>query len=137
MGYGRRRMRGRVAAAAVLACGLACGGATALAQGTGSEVPVIRMTSGCLDIGRVTVRIVPREGTMLSPVHIRAAGHEAVHLTGVTQEAAVIVWVPKGGRVTVTGETLGGTRFAAGRTYRRCPPPRLTSPPVVTGGGEG
>ena len=121
----------------VLACGLACSGATALAQGGGSEVPLIRMTSGCLDIGRVTVRIVPREGTMLSPVHVRAAGHEAVHLTGVTQEAAVIVRVPKGGRVTVTGETLGGTRFAAGRTYRRCPARPLTPPPVVTGGGEG
>jgi hypothetical protein len=130
-------MRGRLAAAVVLACGLACGGATALAQGGGSEVPLIRMTSGCLDVGRVTVRIVPREGTMLSPVHIRAAGHEDVHLTGVTQEAAVIVRVPNGGRVSVNGETLGGTRFAAGRTYRRCPAHPLTSPPGGTGGGEG
>jgi hypothetical protein len=127
-------MRGRVAAAVVLACGAACSGATALAQGGGSEAPVIRMTSGCLDIGRVTVRIVPREGTMLSPVHVRAAGHEAVHLTGVTQEAAVILRVPKGGRVTVTGETLGGTHFATARTYHRCP---LTQAPVVVGGGEG
>jgi hypothetical protein len=126
-----------MAATLVLGCGLACSGATALAQSGGSEVPLIRMTSGCLDIGRVTVRIVPREGTMLSPVHIRAAGHEDVHLTGVTQEAAVIVRVPDGGRVTVTGETLGGTRFAAGRTYRRCAAHPLTSPPVVTGGGEG
>lgn len=121
----------------VLTCGLACSGATALAQGGGSEVPLIRMTAGCLDIGRVTVRIVPREGTMLSPVHIRAAGHEAVHLTGVTQEAAVILRVPRGGRVTVRGETLGGVSFAAARTYRRCPKQPLTSPPVVTGGGEG
>ena len=126
-----------MAATLVLGCGLACSGATALAQGGGSEVPLIRMTSGCLDIGRVTVRIVPREGTMLSPVHIRAAGHEDVHLTGVTQEAAVILRVPDGGRVTVTGETLGGTRFAAGRTYRRCAAHPLTSPPVVTGGGAG
>jgi hypothetical protein len=126
-----------MAATLVLGCGLACSGATALAQGGGSEVPLIRMTSGCLDIGRVTVRIVPRQGTMLSPVHIRSAGHEDVHLTGVTQEAAVIVRVPDGGRVTVTGETLGGTRFAAGRTYQRCAAHPLTSPPVVTGGGEG
>ena len=126
-----------MAATLVLGCGLACSGATALAQGGGSEVPLIRMTSGCLDVGRVTVRIVPRQGTMLTPVHIRAAGHEAVHLTGVTQEAAVILRVPDGGRVTVSGETLGGTRFAAGRTYHRCPAHPLTSPPVVTGGGEG
>lgn len=119
---------------AVAGCGLACSGATALAQGGGSEVPKIRMTSGCLDTGRVTVRILPRQGTMLSPVHIRAAGYEAVHLTGVTQEAAVIVRVPKGGLVSVTGETLGGTRFSTARTYHRC---RLTPAPVVTGGGEG
>jgi hypothetical protein len=130
-------MRGRVAATVVLTCGLACSGATALAQRGGSEVPHIRMTAGCLDNGRVTVRILPREGTMLSPVHIRAAGHEAVHLTGVSQEAAVILRVPRGGRVTVTGETLGGVSFAAKRTYRRCPERPLTSPPVVTGGGEG
>jgi hypothetical protein len=121
----------------VVGCGLACSGASALAQGGGSEVPRIRMTSGCLDNARVTVRIVPRQGTMLSPVHIRAAGHEAVHLTGVTQEAAVILRVPHGGRVSVSGETLGGVHFAAARSYHRCPPQPLTSPPVVTGGGEG
>jgi hypothetical protein len=130
-------VRGRLTAIFILGCGALCGGATAAAQGGGSEVPRIRMTSGCLDIGRVTVRIVPRQGTMLSPVHVRAAGHEAVHLSGVTQEAAVILRVPHGGRVTVTGETLGGARFAAGRTYHRCPPRPLTSPPVVSGGGEG
>lgn len=122
---------------AVAGCGLACSGATALAQSGGSEVPTIRMTSGCLANGRVTVRIVPREGSMLSPVHIRAAGYEAVHLTGVTQEAAVVVRVPRGGRVSVTGETLGGTRFSTARTYRRCPARPLTPAPVVTGGGEG
>ena len=126
-----------MAIVAVLGCGLACSGATALAQGGASEVPSIRMTSGCLDSPRVTVRIVPREGTLLSPVRIRAAGYEAVRLTGVTQEAAVVVRLPRGGLVTVTGETLGGTHFAAARTYRRCPPRPLTSPPVVTGGGEG
>ena len=65
--------------------------ATAAAQGGGSEVPLIRMTSGCLDVGRVTV----------------------------------------------TGETLGGTRFTAGRTYKRCPPKPLTLPRVVSGGGVG
>jgi hypothetical protein len=119
---------------AVAGCGLACSGATALAQGGGSEAPIIRMTSGCLDSGRVTVRILPRHGTLLSPVHIRAAGYEAVHLTGVTQEAAVIVRVPRGGRVSVSGETLGGTSFSTARTYHRCP---LTPAPVVTGGGEG
>jgi hypothetical protein len=131
-------MRGRAALTIVLGSGLLCNGATALAQsGGGSEVPRIRMTSGCLDTGRVTVRIVPREGTMLSPVHIRVPGYEAVHLTGVTQEAAVIVRVPKGGRVSVTGETIGGSSFSTARTYRRCPPRPLTPAPVVTGGGEG
>jgi hypothetical protein len=95
------------------------------------------MTSGCLSSDRATVRIVPRPGTELSPVHIRVPGYEAVHLTGVTQEAAVTVHVPKGGRVTVTGQTDGGTRFSTARTYSRCPPRPLTPAPVVTGGGEG
>jgi hypothetical protein len=126
-----------MAAMVVAGCGLACSGASALAQGGGSGAPHIRMTSGCLDAGRVTVRLVPRQGTLLSPVHIRAAGHEAVHLTGIAQEAAVILRVPHGGRVTVTGETTGGVRFSTGRTYHRCPSHPLTSPPVVTGGGEG
>ena len=55
------------------------------------ERPRIDMHRGCLDGTRVTVRIVPPAGTMLSPVHVRAGGREVVHLTGVTQEASVTV----------------------------------------------
>jgi hypothetical protein len=130
-------MRGRLAAIFILGCCALCGGATAAAQRGGSEVPRIRMTSGCLDVAHVTVRIAPRPGTMLSPVDIHAPGYEAVHLTGVTGEASVRVHVPRNSRVTVTGETTGGTRFSTGRTYRRCPTQPLTAPPVVSGGGEG
>ncbi len=130
-------MRGRLTAIFILGCGALCGGATAAAKGGGSELPRIQMTSGCLDVAHVTVRITPRPGTMLSPVDIHAPGYEAVHLTGVTGAASVVVHVPRNSRVTVTGQTTGGTRFATGRTYRRCPPRQLTSPPVVSGGGEG
>ena len=108
-----------------------------MAQGGGNDDLRIEMHRGCLTGTRVTIKIVPPSDAILSPVHIRAGSREVVHLTGVTQEAAVIVRVPHGGRVSVNGETLGGTRFAAGRTYRRCPAHPLTSPPVVTGGGEG
>jgi hypothetical protein len=120
----------------VVGCGLACSGATALARNGGSDAPRIRMTSGCLQTARVRVRLIPREGTALTPVHILAAGREAVHLSSVTQQAAVILRVPGGGRVTVSGRTASGTRFAAARTYRRCPP-SPTSPGGVTGGGGG
>jgi len=129
----------------VLGCGLGLG-ATALAQG-GDDDLVIDMHRGCLSGTRVTVRIVPASGTMLSPVHVRAGNREVVHLTGVTQEASVTVRLPRRGRVSVSGETIGGERFSTVRNYRSCtpdPPPR-TPPPrpqpapavPVTGGGEG
>jgi hypothetical protein len=136
VGYGRS-VRGRVTAILLLGCGALCGGATAAAQGGGSDVPRIQMTSGCLDVAHVTVRIAPREGTTLSPVDVRSAGRALVHLTGLTGAASVVLHMPRNSRVTVSGETTGGTRFQTGRTYRRCPPPPLTAPPVVTGGGEG
>jgi hypothetical protein len=90
----------------------------------------------------VTVRITPRANTMLSPVHVRAAGYEQVHLTGVTQEASVTVRLLQAGAISVSGETIGGERFAASRSYRACaPPPKRTrrhhEPAPVTGGGEG
>ena len=66
-------------------------GATALAQGAGSDKLSIHMQRGCLSGTRVQVRITPAEGQILSPVHVRASGHEVVHLTGVTQEASVTV----------------------------------------------
>ena len=126
----------------VLASGLGIG-ATAVAQGGGGENLVIDMHRGCLSGTRVTIRIVPPSGAMLSPVHIRAGNREVVHLTGVTQEASVTVRLPHRGRVSVSGETTGGERFSTVRDYRECTPPAAKpqseerpSPPV-TGGGEG
>jgi hypothetical protein len=130
-------VRGRLTAILLLGCGVLCGGATAAARGGGSDVPRIRMTSGCLDVAHITVQIAPRAGTILSPVDIRSTGRALVHLTGVTGAASVVLHVSRNSRVTVSGETTGGTRFSTRRTYRRCPPPRLTEPPGVTGGGEG
>jgi hypothetical protein len=128
-----------VAILVVLGSGLGLG-ATALAQGGGNDDLTIEMDRGCLTGTRVTVRIVPPDDAILSPVHIRAAGREVVHLTGVTQEASVTVRMPNGGRLSVSGESTGGERFATGRTYRRCAPePQPTERPSapITGGGEG
>lgn len=114
-----------------------------MAQGGGSDKLVIDMDRGCLNGTRVTVRIVPPSGGMLSPVHVRAGSREVVHLTGVTQEASVTVRLPHRGRVSVSGETTGGQRFSSRRDYRPCAPTppkpqRQTHPsPPVTGGGEG
>ena len=125
----------------VLGSGLGIG-ATALAQGGGDDDLVIDMHRGCLSGTRVTVRIVPPSGAVLSPVHIRAGNREVVHLTGVTQQASVTVRLPHRGRVSVSGETTGGERFATVRDYRPCSPPptpeREPRPsPPITGGGEG
>src|SRR3954470_2119736 len=134
-------MRRRLAI--LVAVGSAFGlGATALAQGGGSDELQIDMHRGCLTGTRVTVRIVPPSGAILSPVHIRAGSREVVHLTGVTQEASVTVRLPHEGRLSVTGETTGGERFSVVRNYHRCPPeptPQQNgSPsPPITGGGEG
>jgi hypothetical protein len=131
-----------VALLLITASGLGIG-ATAMAQGGGGEDLVIDMHRGCLSGTRVTVRIVPPSGAMLSPVHVRAGGREVVHLTGVTQEASVTVRLPHRGRVSVSGETTGGERFSTARDYHPCTPPatkpqRETGPsPPLTGGGEG
>jgi hypothetical protein len=133
-------VRRRAAILLVLGSGLGLG-ATAVAQGGGSDDLVIEMHHGCLTGTRVTVRIVPPAGAILSPVHIRAGSREVVHLTGVTQEASVTVRLPHEGRVTVSGESTGGERFSTTRNYRRCTPEPTpqTSPPSapITGGGEG
>ena len=138
-------MRRRAALLLVLGTGLGLG-ATAMAQGGGSDKLVIDMDRGCLSGTRVTVRIVPPSGAMLSPVHVRAGGREVVHLTGVTQEASVTVRLPHHGRVSVNGETTGGRRFSASRDYRPCAPRptpqatphRIVRPePTLSGGGEG
>lgn len=137
MQYGRA-MRWRLASLLVIGSGLGLG-ATALAQGGGSDGLEIDMHRGCLTGTRVTVRIVPPDGAVVSPVHVRAAGREAVHLTGITQETSVTVRLPHRGRVSVSGEATGGERFSVVRDYRRCAPepsPRTPSTPV-SGGGEG
>ena len=113
-----------------------------MAQGGGSDDLRIEMHRGCLTGTRVTVRIVPPSGAVLSPVHVRAGRREVVHLTGVTQEASVTVRVPHQGRVSVTGESTGGERFSVARNYTRCSPeptPQDDHPPSppITGGGEG
>ena len=116
-----------------------------MAQGGGSDDLRIEMHRGCLTGTRVTVRIVPPSGAVLSPVHVRAGHREVVHLTGVTQEASVTVRVPHQGRVSVSGESTGGERFSVARTYRRCAPEPTPQPqtnrsnpsPPITGGGEG
>jgi len=122
-------------------------GATALAQGGGSDKLVIDMQRGCLNGTRVAVRIEPPSDAILSPVHIRANGREVVHLTGVTGDASVNLRLPSSrGRVSVSGETVGGRSFSATRDYRPCAPRpeatpaprRSTRPePTLSGGGEG
>jgi hypothetical protein len=136
-------MRRRLLILVAMGSGLGLG-ATALAQDGGGDELQIQMHRGCLTGTRVTIKIVPPSGGILSPVHIRAGGREVVHLTGVTQEASVTVRLPHQGRVSVSGESTGGERFAVDRNYRRCtpdptPPPQQNgSPsPPITGGGEG
>ena len=134
----------RAALLAVIGSGLALG-ATALAQDGRGDAVEISMPSGCLTGTRVTVRIVPPSGAVLSPVHIRAGNREVVHLTGVTGEASVTVRLPHRGRVSVIGETTGGRSFSVTRNYRPCAPEPATTPPPpppppgggVSGGGEG
>jgi hypothetical protein len=135
-------VRRRATILLVLGSGLGLG-ATALAQGGGSDKLLIELHRGCLTGTRVTIRIVPPTGAVLSPVHIRADGREVVHLTGVTQEASVTVRLPHRGRVSVTGESTGGERFSTVRDYRRCAPEATPQPQPdapsspITGGGEG
>ncbi len=135
----------RVALLVAIGTGLGLG-ATAIAQEGESNDLAIDMQSGCLTSSRVTVKITPPSGAILSPVHIRTDRGEAVHLTGVTQAASVTVRVPRRGRVSVSGETTGGERFSMARDYRACSPeptstprarPRPSPPQTVSGGGEG
>ena len=125
---------------AVMGAGLGLG-ATALAQGGGNEDLLIDMDRGCLTGTRVTVRIVPPDDAILSPVHIRAGGREVVHLTGVTQEASVTVRLPhrrprereRRERPAASASPPGATTAAA-----RPEPQRNDRPSApITGGGEG
>jgi hypothetical protein len=116
-------------------------GATALARGTTSARDMTDLPGGCLKGVRVLVKFDAPHGQSLN-LHVRAAGREVVHLTGVTGNASVTVRLPRsGGRVQVTGSTSDGDQISKGRTYVRCatlPSPRpRPEPPAVSGGGEG
>ena len=116
-------------------------GATALARTSTSARDMADLPGGCLKGVRVLVKFDAPRGESLN-LHVRAAGREVVHLTGVTGNASVTVRLPRtGGRVEVTGSSSDGDEISEGRNYVRCstlPRPRLRpEPPAVSGGGEG
>jgi hypothetical protein len=116
-------------------------GATALAHGTTSKRDMTSLPGGCLKGVRVLVKFDAPRGESLN-LHVRAAGREVVHLTGVTGNASVTVRLPRsGGRVQISGSSSDGDEISEGRTYVRCstvPRPRpQPEPPAVSGGGEG
>lgn len=97
--------------------------------------------SGCGSQRRATVRITPPFGAVLAWVNVRVRGERIVRLTGVPRAASATVQVPReGGRVTATGETLGGQSLRSSRVYQDCskpPPPPPPPLPPVSGGGDG
>ena len=130
----------RVALLLIPVVGLGAG-ATALAAGRSSSRDTLDLPAGCLKGVRVLVKFDAPRGESLN-VHVRAAGREVVHLTGVTGNASVTVRLPRsGGRVQVTGNSSDGDEISEGRNYARCsslPRPRpQPEPPAVSGGGEG
>ena len=130
----------RVALLLIPVVGLGAG-ATALARGGASARDMTDLPGGCLKGVRVLVKFDAPRGEALN-LHVRAAGREVVHLTGVTGNASVTVRLPRtGGHVQVTGSTSHGDEISEGRTYVRCaalPRPRpRPEPPAVSGGGEG
>jgi hypothetical protein len=130
----------RVALLLIPVVGLGAG-ATALAGTNSSAKSPTELPGGCLKGVRVLVKFDAPRGKSLN-LHVRAAGREVVHLTGVTGNASVTVRLPRsGGRVQVNGSTSDGDEISAGRTYVRCsslPKPRpRPEPPAVSGGGEG
>jgi hypothetical protein len=113
-------------------------GASALAHQSATRADILALPGGCLRGVRVVVRFHPPSGQSLD-LHVRTAGKELVHLTGVTRPASVTVRLPRaGGRIDVSGRRSDGSAISEGRSYRRCSPTveSPTSPPV-TGGGEG
>ncbi len=135
--------------------GVAAGG-TALAQ-TGSDNPyaqpephvtaagVIRLASddGCLSDRRLLVRFSPPTGAVFGWFEITVRGHRAVRMTGVPRAASATVLLRRGtSHVRVLGETLGGQRIRAFRTYTSCDARSSPSPsngggvPIQQGGGE-
>jgi hypothetical protein len=130
----------RVALLLIPVVGLGAG-ATALARSSTSARDMTDLPGGCLKGVRVLVKFDAPRGESLN-LHVRAAGHEVVHLTGVTGNASVTVRLPRsGGRVQVNGFSSDGDEISEGRSYVRCsalPKPRpRPEPPAVSGGGEG
>jgi hypothetical protein len=130
----------RVALLLIPVVGLGAG-ATALARGTTAQRDMTDLPGGCLKGVRVLVKFDAPRGESLN-LHVRAAGREVVHLTGITGNASVTVRLPRdGGRVQVSGSSSDGDQISEGRTYVRCstlPKPRpRPEPPAVSGGGEG
>lgn len=128
----------RVALLLIPVVGLGAG-ATALARTSSASRDMTNLPGGCLKGVRVLVKFNAPRGESLN-LHVRAAGREVVHLTGVTGNASVTVRLPRsGGRVQVNGSSSDGDEISEGRTYVRCselPKPR-PEPPAVSGGGEG
>ena len=114
-------------------------GATALARTSAASRDMTDLPGGCRKGVRVLVKFDAPRGASLN-LHVRAAGREVVHLTGVTGNASVTVRLPRsGGRVQVNGFSSDGDEISEGLNYVRCsalptPPPE---PPAVSGGGEG
>jgi hypothetical protein len=130
----------RVALLLIPVVGLGAG-ATALARSNTAARDMTDFPGGCLKGVRVLVKFDAPRGESLN-LHVRAAGREVVHLTGVTGNASVTVRLPSGGgRVQVNGSSSDGNEISEGRTYVRCstlPRPRpRPEPPAVSGGGEG
>lgn len=135
---------------AVVVVALCVAGATALAQGGGTNpytVPepavtsgqVLKLpasTSGCDASRTATVRVTPPTGAVLGYVRVVVDNRLAARLTGVPRAASATVRIPiSGARLTVSALTLGGQRLGASRVYADCSRP---AEPVGGGGaGEG
>ena len=138
----------RVLPLAILA-GLGVGATALAAQGDNpydspepnvTSAQVLRLPDsapGCGGTRSAKVRITPPTGAVLGFVRLVVDGRQAVRMTGVPRAASATVRVPQsGGRLTVSGETLGGQRLQASRVYSDCTRPPDTRDPVG-GGGEG
>jgi hypothetical protein len=124
--------------------------ATAVAQGGGSGVPVVRSAQVLhLDASRdchgsplVTLRVTPPSDVQIAWLAVRLNGRQVVRLTGVTGAASVTVRLPRShSRVSGAGQTLDGQSLYQVRAYRSClphpsPPEPRRQPPVIIGGGE-
>lgn len=132
---------------ALLALGATLGvGATAIAQG-GDDRLSIDLQDGCLTHSRVIVKITAPDDGVISPLTIHANGREVLRLNGLSGDARMSVRLASDrGRVTVSGDVVGGDSFSRSRDYRPCAPAPDPQPapqrntreePTLTGGGEG